>query len=62
MKVKVEYTYEIEGEDLAALTRYNGEKMTRDTLRQLLIDLGRGGIEEQINQGRTWIEHEVEAL
>ena len=60
MKVRVQYTYEIMGEDLAALNIYHHEKVSRDSLRQQLEDLGRGGIEEQICQGRIWLENKPE--
>lgn len=52
MKVRVEYSYELGIEDTLDLQCYLGEeKLTRDTLRQLLIDLGKGGVEEQIAVG-----------
>lgn len=59
MKIRVAYTYEIGDEDLKALRRYHHpEVVGRDEIRQLLIDEGQGGLEEQISQGQTWAEQE----
>ena len=61
MKVKVSYTYEIDSDELKALQRYQGrETVKRDDIRQMLIDLGKMGLEEQINQGDTWLQAENE--
>lgn len=60
MKVRVTYTYEIVDEDLAALERYQQQKITRDVLRQCLHDLGTLGVEEQIHQGWIWLDTAVE--
>jgi len=56
MKIRVEYTYELGEEDLKALRYYQKAEVGRTEIRQLLIDEGQGGLDEQINQGRTWLE------
>lgn len=60
MKVRVEYTDEFDDEALACLAAYHREKMSRSTLRQLLIDEGRGGIDEQIVLGRERLKQYAE--
>ena len=60
MKVRVAYTYELAGEEYQDLCTYHNGKVSRDTLKQLLEDIGRGGLEEQIRQGNIWRTTEVE--
>lgn len=55
MRVRVVYTHELNESDRAALTRYLGVSATREMVRQILTDLGTGGLEEQINQGYIWL-------
>lgn len=54
MKAHVEYTFELSPQEVLDLQCcYGEEKLTSDLLHQLLIDLGKGGVEEQIHVGHT---------
>jgi hypothetical protein len=60
MKVRVCYTERIDGEDLAALEAYHGNRLTREDLKNMLANLGTLGLEEQIAEGYVTLRAQEE--